>query len=131
MNEIGNRKQFHWSGQDRGEDMARLAVTIAGSGAGLCRQGDRIMQLDSKGQLNPVNMAAFREIIDKHICAVRIVNRGQGWQREFYSYRFAPARGHDPSLSGPQPPPDTSEPDDKVLEEIYRTELLLRLPRVE
>ena len=63
-----------------------------------------------------------------------MVKRGTGWEREYYSYRFDPA---------PRPAPRTAEmglqrseirttePDAKVLEEIYKNELVWRVPRAE
>jgi hypothetical protein len=45
-------------------------------------------------------------------------------------YKFPPAPRFDASRSGPQLPADESEPD-KVLEEIYGTELVKRLPRAQ
>jgi len=57
-----------------------------------------------------------------------VVNRGDRW--EWVPYKFAPARRFDPTRNGPQLPAGDSEPDDKVLDEIYRTELVKRLPRV-
>ena len=56
-------------------------------------------------------------------------NRDGKWPREFFAYAFSPARRFDASLSGPQPAADTSEPDAEALNEIFRTELLKRLPR--
>ena len=62
---------------------------------------------------------------------MRIVNRHGGGE-EFYSFEFAPV---------PRPPPPTqqsglpqkvllTEPDDKVLRQIFTEELRWRLPRV-
>jgi hypothetical protein len=65
------------------------------------------------------------------IAAKRIVNRGSGYEEEFFTYKFPPAARFDALLSGPQPLADTSAPDAEALEEIFRTELVKRLPRVE
>ena len=119
------------SGRDRKADTDRLAEAIARSGAGLCNRGGRLARLDGNGELVDINFDGFRDLVDHTICAEHIVKHGDRWEREYYPYRFPPAARFNPLLSGPQPAPDTSEPDDKVLDEIYRTELLWRLPRVE
>jgi hypothetical protein len=58
------------------------------------------------------------------------VNRDGKWRKEYHPFRFAPAARVDPTLSGPRPEPDQSEPDAKALDQIYRHELVQRLPRV-
>jgi hypothetical protein len=124
------RRIHHWSGQDRDKDINELTRAIAAAVSGLGNDKGRIVQLD-RGDLRPINQAAFRGLVDRHICRRRIVNRGAGYEEEFFTYQFPPTRRFDHSISGPQPAPDESTPDDKVFDQIFRTELLKRLPRVE
>jgi hypothetical protein len=81
-----------------------------------------MIRLD-QGKLVPVNRAAFHGLVDQNICVVRPVEHDGEWQREYFTYRFAPAPRINPSRPGPWPEPDESEPDDKVLDQIYRHEL--------
>jgi hypothetical protein len=89
------------------------------------------VRLDGERLIN-VNLAGLHALIDKHIAGVRVVPNGTGWQREYFSYAFAPLpkgpprwedRGKEAELC--------TEPDDRVLKQIYMDELLLRIPRVE
>jgi len=68
----------HWSGLDRQKDTDELTRTIAAAIPGLCNRVGPIARLE-QGQLIPVNFAAFRKLVDKHICYARAVNRGAGW----------------------------------------------------
>jgi hypothetical protein len=123
------RHIFHWSGQDRKQDIDELTDAIAAA-IELYNQDGKIVRIENR-ELVPVNLASLRRLIDKSICTVRAVNRGSGWEREYLTYRFPPARRVDASRSGPQLPLDESEPTEEILNEIFRTELLKRLPRVE
>ena len=88
----------HWSGLDRQKDTDELTRTIAAAIPGLCNRVGPIARLE-QGELIPVNFAAFRKLVDKHICYARAVNRGAGWEWEYPSYKFPPARRFDASLS--------------------------------
>jgi hypothetical protein len=87
VNELGDRRLHHWSGQDRKADINTLADAIAAVGE-LFNHGGRIVRLD-QGKLAGVNLADLRAFIDQHIAAVELVNRGTAnkpnWQREYYS----------------------------------------------
>jgi hypothetical protein len=120
----------HWSGLDRKKDTDELTRAIAAAIPGLCNREGAIARLDEEGKLAGVNFATFRELVGRHVCKACLINHGARWEWEYVPFAFAPARRFDPSLSGPQPPADESEPDAAVLEEIFRTELVKRLPRV-
>ena len=130
--ELGGRRLHHWRGLDRIADIAALADAMATAIPDLATRDGRIVQLD-QGELRPINLAALHGLADKYIAAVRIVNWGAGWTKEYHPFQFA----HRPRLPQPtQENPDPSfgaerEPDAAALEEIYRTELAKRLPRVE
>jgi hypothetical protein len=123
----------HWDGRDRKADVDALADAIAASVEGLCNHDEQLVRLDGNGELVNVNMAAFRELIDKSICGIRVVNRGSGWQREYFTYEFAPRRRPDPMLAGRGPLPElrNTEPDSATLDQLYRSKLLRRIPKVE
>jgi hypothetical protein len=108
---------------------AELAVAVDG----LCNQDGGIARLDENGGLSPVAFADYCDLVDKHIAGVRVVNRDGVWQREYYSYAFAPKpRFGPPTMANPNPGAGAGrEPDATVLDEIYRHELVLRLPKVE
>ena len=99
----------------------------------MCNDDGSIARLDGNGGLGPVSLAALHALIDKHICGVRVVKRGTGWERKYYSYAFAPRPNRGPpTMANPHPDVGSErEPDDKVLEEIYRHALAWRLPKVE
>jgi hypothetical protein len=120
---------FIWRGPG---DTSRLCDAIAEAIPRLCDNGG-IAQLDGKGGLEPVNRAALQALISQHLAGARVVKNGAGWQYELYSYDFAPRRHPGaPTLLNPNPGADAArEPDAGVLDEIYRTELVLRLPKVE
>ena len=65
--------------------------------------------------------------------ALGVVRRGETWQREFYPYEFAQKRNFGPpTMANPHPDAGAAcEPGAKVLDQIYRHELLWRIPRVE
>ena len=67
-----------------------------------------------------------------HLCGVRLVPNGteSGWQREYFTYRFGPPPAPNMRLGGQRPNPNQSEPDNAVLMQIYRDELLWRIPKV-
>jgi hypothetical protein len=129
--ELNGRRIHHWRGdQDRQANIAALADVIAAAANNLFNRDGALVELN-EGELNPVNFADFGSIIDQHICGVRAAHRDGAWWKEFFSYRFPPAARFDPTLGGPQPTPDRSEPDAKVLDQLYRVELLLRVPKAE
>jgi hypothetical protein len=131
MNDAPNgRRVHHWRGTDREEDADALADTIAVALPLFNRDGS-LVRLDSAGQLVPINFAAFRKLVDKHVCGERLVQRGSGWQREYFTYQFNTPWRPDPAAAGPRLPPDEREPDETVLDRIYRSELAMRLPRAE
>jgi hypothetical protein len=132
MNELGNRRLHHWRGKDRQADIAALADAIAAA-VELYNHGGGLVRLDGNGKLVNVNLDALRELIGKHICAVRAVPNGTGWRKEYFSYAFAPAaRLGPPRWEDHRRQPDLAvEPDDKALRQIYTDELLWRIPRVE
>jgi hypothetical protein len=114
-------------------DAAALAETIAEATPGLCTQDGGIFQLNEKKELVGIGRNALQGLINQHIAGVRVVKNGAGWQYELYSYEFAPTphRGP-PTWTNQTPGADAAhEPDAAVLDQIYRTELALRLPRVE
>jgi hypothetical protein len=118
-------------GQNRKEDIAALADAIAGAVDGLCNYNESIARLNGKGDLDAISLDIFRDLIERNICGLRVVHNGTGWQREYFTYGFEPQSRPDPRVSGPRPPLDNSKPDSNVLDEIYRVELLWRVPRVE
>ena len=77
---------FHWRGLDRIADIAALADAMATAIPDLATRDGRIVQLD-QGELRPINLAALHGLADKYIAAVRIVNRGAGWTKEYHPIR--------------------------------------------
>ena len=133
--ELNGRQLVHWSGRDPILDLHNLANAIAKSDAGLCNNHGQLAQPDpSTGALNNVKFDAFRAIVGKHICGARIINRGTRekphWGPEYFTFAFDHLPHPGPPRQGVPPPAAPLEPDAKVLEEIYRHELLWRLPRV-
>ena len=131
--ELGTQRLHHWRGKDRQADINELANAVAATGQ-LFDNGGAIVRLGGDGQLVNVNRDGLREFIGQHIAAVRVVKNGSGWRKEYYTYGFAPRpRPASPTMANPNPGAGTvlHEPDDKALDEIYRHELLWRLPRVE
>jgi hypothetical protein len=127
----GGQRIHLWRGEDRAADTAALADTIAAAVPDLANRHGRIVQL-VEGELHPINLAALHGLIDRHVCTVKFVNRGSGWAKEYVAYKFLPAARFDPSRAGPPlPQVAATEPDDKVLDEIFRVELIKRLPRIE
>jgi hypothetical protein len=116
------RRIHHWAGsRDRQEDVLALTATVAEAVEGLANFDGSPALLDEAGGLSPLNLAAFRELIDKNVCGVRIVNRNGKWQREFYSFEFAPTPRPSPPTqqSGPPQKARSTGPDDKALRQIY------------
>jgi hypothetical protein len=124
------RTIFHWHGQDRKAAIAALADTIVAAVDGLCNHDGSIARLDGKGGLSPVNFATFRQLIDKNVAAVRVVNCEGVWRKEYYAFAFDPPPGPDMQFGGRRPPPNPNEPDLPVLDALYRHEVVARLPRV-
>jgi hypothetical protein len=127
--ERNDRRVHHWRGEDRQADIAALADAIAASANNLFNHDGALVQVD-EGEL-PVNFADFCSLVDRRICGVRAVRRDGGWWKEYFSYRFPPAARPDPTRGGLRPPPDKSEPDAAVLDQLYRVEVLSRVPKVE
>ena len=129
--ELGNRHQHRWSGLDRDKDIAALADKLAEVVDNLFNHDGALVQLDPTGKLLPVNRAALHDIITKHIAAVRVVNRDGVWRKEFFSYAFAPKpRFGPPTVANPRADKDTGhEPDLEVLDQLFRHELLWRVPK--
>ena len=128
------RRIHHWVGREREEDIAALADAIALAVPGLCNYGGGITRLDpNTGQLLGVNLADFRSLIGQHLCGERVVPNGAGWQREYYSYPFAPTpRPPQPTQqSGLPQKARTTGPDDKALHQLYTEKVVQLLPRVE
>ena len=121
---LGNRRLHHWSGTDRQADIAVLAVAIAATGELFNHNGTLVQLRD--GKLIPISRNELQELITRHVAAVRVVKRDGVWQREFYSYEFA----QKPNFGPPTSAGSEREPDDKVLDEIFRHELLGRIPQV-
>src|SRR5262245_54906841 len=95
---LNGRQVHHWSGQDRTADIAALANAIAAAVKGLYNHNGAIARLDGNGGLSPVNLAGFRELITKHVCAARAVNRDGVWRQEYVSYAFDPPQRYNPQL---------------------------------
>lgn len=74
----------------------------------LFNDNGRLVRLDPTGELVPVNFAAFRALIDQHVAAVRLVNRGTpdkpSWERAYASYAFLPKPKFHPTWQTPHPP---------------------------
>jgi hypothetical protein len=128
QNELNGRQPHHWSGRDRDKDTAALADKIAAVLPLFQRDGG-LFRLEG-GKLVGVALAEFRGLVEKAICTERAVNRDGVWQREFVSFGFPPKPRFNPTMANPTAPA-ALEPDDKVLDLIYRHELAWRLPRVE
>jgi hypothetical protein len=125
------RAVFHWIGKNRDADQARLADAIAAAIPDLFVHNDgAIVQVDKASGLTPINFATFRDLVAKHVCALRLVPNGAGWQRNYFSYSFPPPGGPDWRHGGRRPSPNASEPDNAVLEWLYREGLAPLLPRV-
>ncbi len=126
------RKIVHWSGVDRQRDINNLIDAVTAAGELFIDHGGRIVR-PIEGDLAPVNLAALHTFIGKHVCGVRLVNPGPGYEREYFSYQF-PQRSRLPQPTQENPNPSLGperEPDFSVLDEIYRQLLAPRLPRVE
>jgi hypothetical protein len=121
------RRVFLWHGNNIDELTDVIASTIE-----IYNHNDGLVTLD-QGKLAPVNMADFKQLIDQHICGVRVVAHGNGYKKEFFSYEFAPVPHPGPrtAAQGPQLWSDSKEPDMKVLAEIYGQKLLKLIPKVE
>lgn len=128
--ELNGRRLHHWRGEDRQAAIAALADAIAASANNLFNHNGTLVQVD-EGELTQVNFADFCNIIDQRLCGVRAVRREGGWWKEYFSYRFPPAAGPDHTRGGLRPEPDKSQPDAAALDQLYRVEVLSRVPRVE
>jgi hypothetical protein len=87
--ELGSRRIFLWQGQNPTEDANRLTAAVAELAiAELFELNGGLFWLD-KGRLVPVNKDVLREIIARHIVAMRLVDRGgDKWESEFYPFDF-------------------------------------------
>ena len=120
-----------WSGTDKEKDTASLIATIAATGK-LFSRGGQFVRLGENGEPVLVNAADFRTFLDQNICTMRLVQQRDGkWQVDYPPFRFPPAWRRDVSLSGPQEEPPEIEPNDRILDEIYRHGLAPHLPKVE
>src|SRR5262245_58414893 len=82
------RRIFNWRGP---ADAARLTDVIAEACAGELFELDGALVWLQAGQLIPVNRDLMREIVSRHVAAVRLVERGTfGWQAERHPFAFAP-----------------------------------------
>jgi hypothetical protein len=126
------RRIHHWSGRDRAADIASLADTVAAAVPGLANLGGTLARLDAHGGLSPLGRNALQGLIDAAICGVRVVNRDGLWQREYFTFGFEQPPRPDPALIGRGPLPEipTTEPDLPALDELLKSELVWRLPRV-
>ena len=131
QNKLNGRKLHHWSGLDRDLDTVTLATAIAATGE-LFNQDGMLVRLD-QGKLIGITRTALREFIAQHIAAIRLVERGGEWRKEFYAYDFLPKpRVRQPTAAKPLPDAGgTREPDEQVLDRLFRHELLPRVPRVQ
>jgi hypothetical protein len=75
-------------------------------------------------------MRDFRELVDENVCYMQVVPNGSGWKCEYHPYAFGPPPRPNMRDGGVRPPPSLTEPDSTVIDEIYRTEIVKRLPRV-
>ena len=66
------RQVHHWVGKDRKADIDALTSAIAES-IEIYNQDGALVRLDENGKLVGVNLASLRELIDKSICAARVV----------------------------------------------------------
>src|SRR5262245_13645807 len=124
------RKIFRWSGKDRKQDLAALADAIAEVVDGLCNYNDGIARLGEDGKLSPISFDRFRLLVEQHICTARVVQSGSEWEWEYRPFAFSSPPGPDFTRGGVRPE-GNQEPDSTVLDEIYRIELVKRLPPVE
>jgi hypothetical protein len=99
----------------------------------LYNDSGRLVQLNGNGKLVGVSLVALRELVDKHICGVRVVIRDGVGRKEYFSYQFN---------SRPHPGPrvrtgrhrtriEVANPTRKRSMRSYRHELLWRIPKVE
>jgi hypothetical protein len=131
--ELGTRELHFWRGGDRKADIDRLADSIAAAVPGLYNHNGELVQINPMGQLAGISRNELHRLIDRHIAGVRAVMRNGRWEPEYYSYPFAPKpRRGPPTWENPNPDAGSeSEPDNKALDEIHRTELVWRLPSAE
>jgi hypothetical protein len=97
-----------------------LADAIAAAVPELYNDSGRLVQLNGNGKLVGVSLVALRELIDKHICGVRVVIRDGVGRKEYFSYQFN-SRPHPGPPRADRPPPDENrsrEPDAQALDEI-------------
>jgi hypothetical protein len=128
------RLVFHWRGTaDREADIDRLADAIATAVPGLCNRDGTVARLDEGGNLCPINLAAFRDLIGESICGARVVPNGTtSWKTELYTFEFplTVRRGPPTNATGLVVDSRTSGPDEQVLRQIYLELLPQRLPKV-
>jgi hypothetical protein len=86
---LNDRRIFLWHGKNPTEDANRLTDAVAEAAiAELFELNGGLFWLD-KGRLVPVNKDVLRNIIARHIVAMRLVNRGgDKWESEFYPFEF-------------------------------------------
>jgi hypothetical protein len=89
MKSPDGRRIFVWHGKNPAEDANRLTNAVAEAAiAELFELNGGLFWLD-KGRLVPANKDVLRNIIARHIVAVRLVDHGgDKWESEFYPFEF-------------------------------------------
>jgi hypothetical protein len=129
--ELGNRRLHIWRGRSRETDIAALCDAIAATGEIFNHDGS-FVRLDGDGKIVPIHFADMAEAIGRCIVSVRVVVHDEVARKEFYPFPFDTAPRALPRIEDHgKPLKPTSGPDAAVLEQLYRTELLWRLPRIE
>jgi hypothetical protein len=128
---LENRVIHIWRGDNQDRDIESLIDSVIHAVPDIYAHQDGIAKLEANGSLSAINLAAFRNLIDRHICQVRLVRNGSGWKREYLPFDFAPVPHQGPPKwgEGPQGPTRTLGPSDKDLRAIYQA-LPERLPKV-
>jgi hypothetical protein len=125
------RRVFHWAGQNRDADITALTAAVAETVPGLCERSGSVAKLTEGGELEHVNLDRCRQLIGQSICGMRIVPNGSKFQREFYTFEFAPVPNPGPRTAamGLRRATRSDGPDEGVLREILQR-LPMLLPRV-
>jgi hypothetical protein len=125
------RRVFHWVGIDRNADVAALTAAVAETVPGLCERSGSVARLTENGELEHVNLDRLRQLIGQSLCGVRVVPNGSKFQRDFFTFEFAPVSNPGPRTAamGLQRATRSDGPDEGVLREILQR-LPQLLPRV-
>jgi hypothetical protein len=128
---LGGRRIFHWCGHDRASDTNAMTAAVAETIPGLCCRGEQIARLNEDGSLDSINLPGLQELINQHLCSLRIVRNGTGYERQFFTFQFALTPNPGPRTAAMGLPTATRSdgPDAQVLREVY-DQLPARLPRV-